>query len=574
MSDLNTVLQQEANIIQSFPDVICVTGELMTGYLTKDKLKNRFHEILGKINEHPCIFGPGSSRCEYKSRSIATLAEKVNDISGLDLPYPFRNSAFRSMSDTYHSEHNPSGIYPEIRDVGEYSILKHRNVAMFAKVPKDIRGDRFISIEPSSLAYVQQGARFLLIERMKEQSFWSDINIFEGQQFQQNRLKQDARAATIDLKDASEYISLAILDLLPDDWKQLLLSARSHSMIFSIMENRESMEFVVNLRKFAGQGNAVVFPLQTLFFYLLLTTADYYHNRTGKRQKQPKVSVYGDDIIIHENYVQTASLILEAAGLRVNKRKSFRFPFRESCGLDLFEDMDITPLRRKFGTPKTSGEISAITGPMLEHIRRAKARGLNHLAEYHESQLTQLTKKLKSRFFIPRLSSDIYPSLPATIAEMLQMQPIRFHFNSQDWEIQISQIILKPSELKYRKTDLSVYPDRLLLTLLYMDNRIKEEYDALSFGRIVQRTSLSEVKSAQKSWVSLSNFIDINARVEQFMSMFGLSVKCALGCLFCKELNEIIGQRLHECNVKTQNWCPIGCSCPLRKYDELGWVQQ
>jgi len=59
-----------------------------------------------------------------------------------------------------------------------------------------------------------------------------------------------------------------------------------------------------------------------------------------------RVRVYGDDIIVPVEYVQSVMQALETFGFRVNKSKSFwNGKFRESCGRDYYDGQDISLVR-------------------------------------------------------------------------------------------------------------------------------------------------------------------------------------------------------------------------------------
>jgi hypothetical protein len=72
-----------------------------------------------------------------------------------------------------------------------------------------------------------------------------------------------------------------------------------------------------------------------------------------------RVRVYGDDIIVPTDKVNSVLAALELFGFKVNVHKSFwTGRFRESCGGDFYEGTDVTPvkLRRLFPTTHTAHE--------------------------------------------------------------------------------------------------------------------------------------------------------------------------------------------------------------------------
>jgi hypothetical protein len=91
-------------------------------------------------------------------------------------------------------------------------------------------------------------------------------------------------------------------------------------------------------------GNATTFPVQSLVFWAICVAS---LQRQGFHQPGA-VFVFGDDIIIPSECTEEVINDLESFGLLVNRTKSFwRGAFRESCGVDAFNGVDVTPVRWK-----------------------------------------------------------------------------------------------------------------------------------------------------------------------------------------------------------------------------------
>lgn len=91
-------------------------------------------------------------------------------------------------------------------------------------------------------------------------------------------------------------------------------------------------------------GNATTFPVQSLVFWAICVAS---MQRLGFHQPGAAF-VFGDDIIIPAECVENVINDLESFGLLVNKEKSFwRGGFRESCGVDAFNGVNVTPVRWK-----------------------------------------------------------------------------------------------------------------------------------------------------------------------------------------------------------------------------------
>jgi hypothetical protein len=105
---------------------------------------------------------------------------------------------------------------------------------------------------------------------------------------------------------------------------------------------------IILLRKFATQGSAVTFPVQTIVYTLLALWAVALS--TGQKdfeslaQLAPQVRVFGDDIIVPVDAYPVLRRLLSSVRLVVNESKSFAHgKFRESCGMDAYNGEDVTP---------------------------------------------------------------------------------------------------------------------------------------------------------------------------------------------------------------------------------------
>lgn len=146
----------------------------------------------------------------------------------------------------------------------------------------------------------------------------------------------DGTLATIDLSSASDCISrMLVWSLLPYDWACLLDMYRSECVVYNGV--------TYDLEKFSSMGNAYTFELESLIFYSLALSVCQY-----LKIDQSNVSVYGDDIIIPVEAYDLLKDVLEYCGFSLNEKKSFKLgPFRESCGVDYLNGIDIRPFYLK-----------------------------------------------------------------------------------------------------------------------------------------------------------------------------------------------------------------------------------
>jgi hypothetical protein len=86
--------------------------------------------------------------------------------------------------------------------------------------------------------------------------------------------------------------------------------------------------------KFSSMGNGATFCIETLLF----AAACY---AVGSKE----FSVYGDDVIIETELFEAYKALTGFLGFTINEEKSFTSgPFRESCGGDYYDGIDVTPV--------------------------------------------------------------------------------------------------------------------------------------------------------------------------------------------------------------------------------------
>lgn len=225
-------------------------------------------------------------------------------------------------------------------------------------VPKDYRGPRLICIEPKELQFAQQGLLDVITHIVETNRVTAqDIDFKDQHKSQVLCTRRDL--CTIDLKDASDLVSVALIKLLfPKSVSRILLAYRSTHTLTSQGETP--------LTTYATMGNALCFPVETLVFWAI-SRASIPTNVTRI------VRVYGDDMIVPEEYVDRILENLKACGLSVNYQKTCtsRTLIRESCGAFVFngDDARIVQLKRT----RCSGIPDWIS--LLDSARELLARG-------------------------------------------------------------------------------------------------------------------------------------------------------------------------------------------------------
>jgi len=240
--------------------------------------------------------------------------------------------------------------------------------AKLVAVPKDSRGPRLICVHPAEAIWIQQGQRQVL-ERCITTSYLTRGKINFTDQTVNGKLALESSKSgymcTLDLKEASDRIGTNLVRYLFGDYVYDLISCARASSI-RLLDGR-----VIELNKWAPMGNALCFPVQSLVFYSLV--------RAGIRCRYgvtcDDIYVFGDDILFPACYYEGAIGALVSAGLVPNINKTFRKGlFRESCGVDAYNGIDVTPLRiRKWDVSSVSSAIS-----LCEVASRLRRKGFEH----------------------------------------------------------------------------------------------------------------------------------------------------------------------------------------------------
>lgn len=163
------------------------------------------------------------------------------------------------------------------------------------------------------------------------------------QQIKNRRLacagSRDGTFSTIDLKSASDYITMPLIKALwPPEWYALLMAIRSPRYC-------ATPGVYHDLHMMSTMGNGFTFPMMTLTLLSLV----YGFNAVNKIGRPLFVdtsthAVFGDDIIVPTSSFQGICEVLSSAGLKVNRDKSYvEGPFRESCGGDYYRGDFISP---------------------------------------------------------------------------------------------------------------------------------------------------------------------------------------------------------------------------------------
>jgi hypothetical protein len=185
-----------------------------------------------------------------------------------------------------------------------------RDASRFSTVRKNNKVDRPIDVQPLCNMLVQRrignGLRSLLLKN------GVDLNSLATQH--RERI-QNGSIATIDLKNASDSIHIDLIRFL---FPTRVFSLIERSRMFYV--EAPSGDYIVP-NKVSSMGNGFTFELMTVII------------RALGLQFDENFSVFGDDIIIDNQYADDLMVDLRAVGFVPNVDKTFiRSAFRESCG--------------------------------------------------------------------------------------------------------------------------------------------------------------------------------------------------------------------------------------------------
>lgn len=323
------------------------------------------------------------------SRILDRLSDKLNDLdilprhgpgSTVDKTYGNAKWSDRRWTErlqkTFPYDLYKLYNYNELEDVesseailGNADIIKRHDEppVRVVFVPKTMKTPRVIAIEPVWTQEVQQGLMRELVELLESDRILKGHINFTDQMINRNLAFNSSKSrafATIDLSEASDRVHPSLVARLFQSKPPLsraVFSCRSESAILPSGAK-------LRLRKFASQGSALCFPVEAMVFYSIVVTALLRHRnlpltRASVNSVARDAYVYGDDIIVPTQEVQCVIEELEAAGLKVNRKKTFsEGHFRESCGMDAYMGVNVTPVYIRHPFPDTRHEAEEIEG--------------------------------------------------------------------------------------------------------------------------------------------------------------------------------------------------------------------
>lgn len=230
---------------------------------------------------------------------------------------------------------------------------KSVNHNKLCSVPKNAKITRIIGAEAMLNSFIQNGVGVEMRDSALARTDRLDLTDQTRNAILAQKGSEHGTYATIDLSSASDTICLAICRLLfPRKWFELFRVLRSPYYEINGVRKKAN--------KISSQGNGFTFPLESILFYAICRTAivlsvareldlpikearGVVMNRSGIDGLEP--SVYGDDMIVPNEYYDEVTRYLELCGFWPNLEKSYNTgPFRESCGSDYHYGDFVRPL--------------------------------------------------------------------------------------------------------------------------------------------------------------------------------------------------------------------------------------
>lgn len=213
-------------------------------------------------------------------------------------------------------------------------------------VPKTASGPRLIAAEPTSHQWIQQGIWRWLEEGLAKSLLRKVSNFRSQHRSREMALEASVHgdSATVDLSSASDRLTCRLVEYIFQVNRPLLDGLHACRTRALVDQNGE----MILLSKYSTQGNATIFPIQTICYGIIALWAmaitrgckDYRSISSTANQ----VRVFGDDIIVPTDVYPVLKGLLETLLLKVNVSKTHASGFfRESCGMDAYRGVDVTP---------------------------------------------------------------------------------------------------------------------------------------------------------------------------------------------------------------------------------------
>jgi len=372
-----------------------------------------------------------------------------------------------------------------------YPPSNWKRESVFVDVPKSMKTRRGISKEPATLMFWQQAIKDCIVDYVHRHPELSKHINFDDQS-RNARLaisgSRSGRFATIDLSSASDTVTTTLVKAVFEGTPlyPFLVGLRSRTV-------RLPSGKVLRVEKYAPMGSALCFPVETLIF----SCAIEYAVRRARRQGlgfYPSWRVFGDDIIVRTPLFEEVVMVLEGLNFKINHSKSFSScaRFRESCGGEGYDGVDVTPMRISRRFYSVRGRITSrhaeITTGLMDMANRCHAYGFS------------LTRAWIIRVL---LDNPIAPPLFSEDGRGALYSPMPDNYRAKrrvnyDWQREEIQVLVSRPVVQNRTTASDLEAARYVETLRLLQFRKGDVFypeDSIQVQCGTRRTKLS------KTWV-------------------------------------------------------------------------
>lgn len=276
----------------------------------------------------------------------------VSDLRFGEYKYHFPNwteeldAVFPVSSFAYANE----GIWVDNIERIEF-VPSTKMVSKLICVPKTQKGPRLIAAEPTAHQWCQQALLRFFDTRAKT-TWLKGFVRFNDQTFNQDGARRASLSGdywTVDLSAASDRLSLRVVESLFRNNYSVLEALHASRTRYVRQDLDKTLPNILKIKKFSMMGSACTFPIETFVFLGIALSCVLYARglKPSLRNIESlwgEVRVFGDDIIIPEDAGEQLVSLLGYLDFEVNEAKTHRNGrFRESCGLEAYDGVDVTP---------------------------------------------------------------------------------------------------------------------------------------------------------------------------------------------------------------------------------------
>lgn len=257
------------------------------------------------------------------------------------------------------------GLYHDRLHQGGVSNYHASDHARLVTVPKSSTALRTITVEPMLNQFVQQALNTHLREEIDKCPVLSQCLTLSSQLPNQKLAIEGSITrdwVTVDLSSASDRLSTSLVEAAfrhRPRYLSAILGCRTPTV--------DTGDAVIDLKMYAGMGNATTFPIQSYVFALIALTSMAGTNEVVSYRKLKalarNIRIFGDDIVIKREYYPGLAEWIKHCGLLINHNKTFtEGNFRESCGVDAWKGHKVTPIYLRHDPRKIATDESSFVG--------------------------------------------------------------------------------------------------------------------------------------------------------------------------------------------------------------------